>query len=317
MDSLPSQREARAATKELLRAQQQINTLREALGAATAAAAAADERCAALTAALHLGRCDSLALRTASADLAVSEGRCAALLEQLESAASDNAALRLRVTSLQLQLHLLRPQRAHAATSPIPHPAQAHVGTSPAARADSATASQCSAQRARTLTPPSPALARAPASAERRVRASSPLRSPAAPQLHSDLRSLAPAGLLSARDLWARWLELGEPQQFDMRLYTEMSRGPFQRYKSFARVARQLSLNDSVGDPIEILDLYLGGNKVCVVRHSHCLHAAPHSASTQQLLLAPLGTHLHCTPHPSQHTPHPPRPRSHAPRQRG
>lgn len=261
MDTLPSRRASRAASKEFQRAAQELSSLRDALGAAAAASAAADERCAALTAALALARAENLALRAASA--AASEGRCAALLAQLESTASDNAALRLRVTSLQLQLHRLRPQRAHAATSPIPHTAQAHVGTSPAAWAEAAIATQRSTLRSGALTlAPSPAPAPAPASAERTVRSASPLRSPSAPPLHPELRSLAPAGLLTARELWARWLELGEPLQFDVCLYTEMSRGPFQRYKSFARVARQLSLIGSVGDPIEVLDSYLGGKKV-------------------------------------------------------
>jgi hypothetical protein len=78
------------------------------------------------------------------------------------------------------------------------------------------------------------------------------------------LTSLPAASLLTARELWERWVALGKPVRFDFKQYTEDSRAPFQRYKSFAAVAALLAQSSSAEDPIDVLDRYLRGGVVCV-----------------------------------------------------
>ena len=259
MAAAPSQRDARAKAKQLESAEHDAACLRQALRAATAGAAAESERCAALAADLAAARAETLALRAAAAGLAASQEHCAAQSAELASLRDERLLLQARVASLLRQLHQLRPQRVHAACSPFPQAARAQAGTSPMPAPSHMAALEA-------------APGTAPALWVRTARASSPLRC-AALLPDAVLTSLPSASQLTARELWNRWLALGEPVQYDVRLYTADSRDAFQRYRSFAKVVAQLlSLSAGGVDPIDILDSFLQGRTVyvCVCACVYC-----------------------------------------------
>jgi hypothetical protein len=176
----------------------------------------------------------------------------------LTKAVEDNAALRRRLTSMQLLVHYhtQQPMRASVATSPFSRPAQVHVGTSPAP----------AIERLALQAPPSRAPAPTPPCARTVLRAASPLRAgPLCAGPLDTLIDLAPASHVTAHALWERWCRLGHPKQFDKTIFSEASRGPFQRYRTFAKVVQQLSLVDRAANPIGILNKFLAGLNVYVV----------------------------------------------------
>jgi hypothetical protein len=276
--SLPSRRDVRALSNSLQYAELELSRLREALGAAEAGTTAALERCASLEAELDLARVENNELRAASASLSECEARCAGLAAEVTSARAEQDVLRARIMSLARQLHLLRPERVNAATSPI---------AAPAAGAPSPPAPSSEQRVGATY------LAPASSSATWAPRASSPLRvipplslaGAGARAVHRGvLVSLVPTTALTARQVWEAWCALGKPSVFDAVVFSEASKGPFQRYKSLARVVGDLQ-GAGAADPIGVLDSYLYGKHVYVcggfgVRSVSAAIASLHSNST-------------------------------------